>query len=101
VGFEEIVMTIIIHAGNAKGYSFEALNEAKKANFEKVSELMAKADQELLQAHHVQTNMLQAEANGEKVELNLLIVHAQDHLMNATLAKDLISEMIGMIKAGM
>ncbi len=98
MGFEETIMSIIIHSGNAKGYSFEALSEAKKSNLDKAGELIKKADQELLEAHHVQTKMLQAEASGEKIEVNLLMVHAQDHLMNATLAKDLIAEMVGMIE---
>ena len=98
VGFEETIMSIIVHAGNAKSFSFEALNEAKKSNLETADQLIEKANQELLEAHHVQTRLLQSEASGEKIELNLLTVHAQDHLMNASLAKDLICEMVDMIR---
>jgi PTS system cellobiose-specific IIA component len=38
--------------------------------------------------------MIQKEASGEKLELSLLLMHAEDHLMTAILAKDLIEEMI-------
>jgi PTS system cellobiose-specific IIA component len=46
----------------------------------------------------MQTSLLQEEAQGEKQEISLLLIHAQDHLMNASLAKKLIKEMIDMIQ---
>lgn len=96
--FEEVVFTIIARSGNSKGYSFQALNAARQGNFNECNELMQKAKNELLEAHHIQTKMIQDEAAGVKQELNLLMVHAQDHLMNASLAKDLIAEMILMYR---
>ena len=38
--------------------------------------------------------MLTAEAQGKKVELTLLIVHAQDHLMTAITYVDLAEEIV-------
>lgn len=95
---EQIVFTIILHSGNARSYCFEALTFARAGNDQEASERLAEATKELQKAHIMQTNLLQAEAKGEKQEINLLVVHAQDHLMNALLAKDLIKEMIGMIQ---
>jgi PTS system cellobiose-specific IIA component len=95
---ENIVFNIILHAGNAKSNCFEALHAAKDRNFEKADQLIEQAKNELLEAHHVQTDMLQKEAAGEKKEVTLLLVHAEDHLMNAILAKDLIEEMIKLYK---
>lgn len=98
MNLEEIVFNLIVHSGNAKGYCFEALNYARKQEFIKADELISKAKDELLEAHHIQTQMIQDEASGKKQEVNLLMVHAQDHLMTSSLAKDLIVEMIEMLK---
>ncbi len=46
----------------------------------------------------MQTSLIHKEARGEKIEINLLLVHAQDHLMNTLLAKDLVKSMIKMQK---
>ena len=53
----------------------------------------------MLEAHHIQTSLLAKEANGDHTEVNVMLVHAQDHLMTAILAKELIAEMIEMYQA--
>ena len=95
---EKVVFNIIVHAGNAKGYCFQALALAKKREFDDVEGLMKKAKEELLEAHSTQTKMIENEANGIKQEMTLLMVHAQDHLMNASLAMDLVVELIDLYK---
>lgn len=52
------------------------------------------AKEEALKAHRVQTQLIQGEAKGERAALNLLLIHAQDHLMTSILAKDLIEEIL-------
>lgn len=91
---EQVACNIILHAGNARSYYFEALRLAREGDFLKVKELVSKAKQELIKAHHMQTVLLQQEADGHKTKLSLILVHAQDHLMNTILAQDLIQEMI-------
>lgn len=91
---ETIAMNLISHAGMARSLAFQALDEAKKGNFGKADELMAESDKEQLEAHEVQTAALTREARGEKMDLCLLMVHAQDHLMISMLAGELIKEMI-------
>jgi PTS system cellobiose-specific IIA component len=54
------------------------------------------AKEGLIAAHKVQTELIQQESSGDKLELSLLMVHAQDHLMTSMLAKDLIEKMIYM-----
>lgn len=95
---EQIVFTIILHAGNARSYCFEALALARGAKHEEALARLEEASQELKKAHSMQSDLLQAEANGEKQEMSLLLIHAQDHLMNASLAKDLIKELVSMIQ---
>jgi PTS system cellobiose-specific IIA component len=95
---EQIVFSIIIHAGDARSHALEALRYAREHKFVEAEESIAQAKTQLIAAHRIQTDLLQAEARGEKQEVNLLLIHAQDHLMTAILAKDLIEEMILMFK---
>ncbi|MGL4367624.1 MAG: PTS lactose/cellobiose transporter subunit IIA [Brevinemataceae bacterium] len=92
--FEEIVMSLVGFAGEGRSYAFEALRAARNGDFEKSDELLKKSSEALLEAHHTQTELIQDEINGIKTPISLLMLHAQDHLMTALLAKDLIEELI-------
>lgn len=59
---------------------------------------MNAAEKSLVEAHHAQTAMLTQEAQGENVELTLLTVHSQDHLMTAITFKDMAKEIIDLYK---
>lgn len=91
---EEIIMNLIIHSGEVRSYSMEAMQFAKKGNISKAKELIEKAEVELSKAHKVQTSLIQKEAGGEKTEVSLLMVHAQDHLMTSMTLKSLAVEII-------
>ncbi|WP_370521540.1 PTS lactose/cellobiose transporter subunit IIA [Cetobacterium sp. 8H] len=91
---EAIAMGIVGNAGESRSLSYEALKEAKKGNFDKAEELLAEAKNKMYKAHSIQTELICSEADGEKIEVNLLLVHAQDHLMNSILAKELIEELV-------
>lgn len=95
---EEVVFTIISHAGNAKSKCFEALMSARKGNFEDAKNSLDEAKKELYKTHDIQNKMIQEEASGKAQNVSLLLVHAEDHLMSAMLAMDLITEMIEMYK---
>ncbi len=95
---EQISMEIIAGAGEGRSYAFEALQYAKENNFEKADELLKLADESIKKAHVAQTNLLVQEANSKKAEINVLLIHAQDHLMTAELAIELIKEMTDILK---
>ncbi|GEK89670.1 PTS system, cellobiose-specific IIA component [Alkalibacterium putridalgicola] len=90
----ELVMGLITHAGNAKSLCMEAFQLAKENQFEEADVLLKEADEAINKAHNLQTSMLTKEASGETVELTLLMVHAQDHIMNAMSFKDMTEEVI-------
>lgn len=98
LSIEEIAMTIVGNAGEARSLAFEALKEAKIGNYEKANEYLAQAKEKSLAAHEMQTELICNEADGKGVEMNLLMVHAQDHLMTSMLARELIEEMIALYK---
>ncbi|WP_343064231.1 PTS lactose/cellobiose transporter subunit IIA [Alkalicella caledoniensis] len=95
---EMVAMEIILYSGNSRSEAFQALKFAKEGKFEEAQESLKLAKEEALKAHKVQTNLIQEEARGNKAEIGLLLVHAQDHLMTSMLAKDLIEEMIDLYK---
>ena len=64
----------------------------------KAEKLLKKADEALLAAHNVQTEIIQDEVEGRGIAPTVLFVHSQDHLMTAIEAKTLIEEMIKMCK---
>lgn len=91
---EEIILNIIMHSGEARNYSMEAIALAKSGEFVKARELITKADEELGYAQNSQTSLIQGEAANDKIEFSLLLVHAQDHLMTTMTFKDLAMELI-------
>lgn len=93
-----ISMTIIANSGDARSYAFQALQEAKLGNFEEAEKLLAKSKESENIAHKAQTELLFKEANGDKQDVNVLLVHAQDHLMTSMLAAELIKEIILLYK---
>ena len=98
VDTESISMQLIAAAGDAKGCAFEALTEANDGNFEKAEELLKQATAATLPVHNQQMELITATAQGEEVPIDVLLVHAQDHLMNSELAQDLIRELITLYK---
>ena len=95
---EQIVMNIIINSGEAKGYAYEALSKAKEGKYDEVEGLMKQADEAIGRAHDIQTSLLTKEAQGEKINVSILFVHSQDHLMTTMSEKNLINEIIELIK---
>lgn len=94
----EPIMSIILNAGNAKSMGFEALNAAKEGNFDKADAKIVEARAALVDSHRGQTALLTKEASGEEFNISLLLIHSQDHLMNAITFLDLIQEMIELYK---
>lgn len=94
----ETIFGIIVTAGEAKTYLHESFELAKNGDYEKSEEMLEKANQTLVEAHRLQTEFITLEAQGIKNEVGILMVHAQDHLMNCILTKDLILNMIDMQK---
>ena len=94
----EVAMTLIMYGGEAKSCAIEAIAAAKKQDFDRAQERLSQAQKALLQAHHAQADMLSKEAQGEKTELSLFMVHGQDHLMTSIAFVDLAKEIVDLHK---
>ncbi|GGA49159.1 PTS cellobiose IIA component [Kroppenstedtia guangzhouensis] len=91
---EETVFEMILYGGNARSCAMEAIRLAKKGDFVNAREKLAQAGEEITKAHRIQTTLIQREAGGNSQPITLLMVHAQDHLMNAISIQDLASEFV-------
>lgn len=94
MNLEMTIFQIITHSGDAKSILFEAIEHAKSGNQVDAEAKVSEAKEKILLAHKEQTSLIQGEAGGQKSEISLLMIHAQDHLMNTILFKDLATEII-------
>lgn len=85
---------IILHAGNSKSKSREALSLSKKNMFQDCQKLLDVAREELNLSHQLQTELIQEEIKNDNNVLNMLMVHAQDHISSAETILELAEEMI-------
>ena len=85
---------IILHSGNARTSVHEAFAAMKEGKYDEAKEKLDAADAELLEAHHAQTDLLQKYASGTEVKIEIIMVHAQDHLMTTMTLKEVAVEMI-------
>ena len=90
----QLAMQIIASAGEAKSFAFQAVKAARDGNFQLATELMEKSSGSGQDALRAQKELLEKYINSESNEANMLLVHAQDHLMTSQLAQDLIREII-------
>ncbi len=75
-----IAFDIILHSGNARTLiheAFKLLRQGEKAE----------------EAHKAQTNLLKEYASGQKIEMEIIMVHAQDHLMTTMTLLEVANEM--------
>lgn len=91
---EEVVMGLIINAGQARSLAYTALKKAKEGDFVTAKSLMTQSHSSLNEAHKVQTQLIESDMGEGRIKVSLVLVHAQDHLMNAMLARELITELI-------
>nr|WP_245729987.1 PTS lactose/cellobiose transporter subunit IIA [Vagococcus teuberi] len=88
------IMSLIVKSGNAKSDAMEAIQEAKQKHFDEARQKIESAEKNIVDAHGAQTALLTQEASGNNVEVTLLLVHAQDHLMTSISFIDLAKEII-------
>lgn len=93
---EKQIMGLISSSGASRSKAFEALQKVRTHDYDSARELLKEAQEADIEAHNIQTAMIQKELNDKEKsdEISLLMVHAQDHYMTAQLSRDLIAEMI-------
>ncbi|SCL87433.1 MULTISPECIES: PTS lactose/cellobiose transporter subunit IIA [Tissierellales] len=95
---EQYIFKLISLSGDARSDIYKAFELVRNKEYEEAEKYLKKADEYIIKAHNLQTNFIQKEAQGIHMEINLLTIHAQDHLMTTLLSKDMIKYMIDMQK---
>lgn len=94
----QAIMGLVMYGGDGKSSAIEAIQAAKKGDFELADERLGAAEASLLKAHRSQTEMLGQEAAGCHAQVSLLMVHGQDHLMTGIAFKDLAKEIVDLYR---
>lgn len=93
-----VAFQLIMNAGNSKSYSMMAIEAAREFRFDDAQENLRLAEDEMRAAHQAQIELIQQEAQGMPVAVNIILVHAQDHLTMAMMAKDQAVEFLNVYK---
>lgn len=93
-GLELDCFQIISLVGVARSDYIEAIKEAENGNFDQAVKLVAEGDESFNKGHIVHAKLIQLEAGGTHVEINLLLLHAEDVLMSAETFKILALQLI-------
>ena len=98
---ENEIFEIISNAGDAYSFAFQALDAVEDKNYEEAEKLLAEGRKVIVKAHQTQTNLLfnECSEDSKSSSVSLLMVHSQDHLMNAMLMLDLTEKMIAIFKS--
>lgn len=80
---EMIAFQIISNVGEARSMYIEAIQLAKKKEFEKAEELIQQGEAAFLNGHRAHGELIQKEASGQGTNMTLIMTHAEDQLMSA------------------
>ena len=99
---ETIITELVVNGGNGRSKAREAVRAARNNQMEQAEALLKESNEAIAKAHEFQTTMLQNSLNMEEGQeeagVSLLIVHGQDHLMDAMVVRDLAVELIEMYR---
>ena len=96
-GIELVCFKMISALGAAKSSFMEAVQEARLGHFEEARRCIEEGDKYHAEGHEAHFGLLQQETSGEPVQLSLLLVHAEDQLMNAEFLKITAEEIIALM----
>lgn len=93
---EKISVELIMHAGNSKSSSMEAIELARAGNISEADMKMNEAYEELVIAQKLQTKLLKKTSKIDSLYPDMLLVHAEDHLSGAQTQLEMSKEIINL-----
>lgn len=82
-GTELVAFQIIASVGSARSSYISAIDAAAQGKFDEASRLYQEGQKDFVEGHDAHAKLLTKTAQGEKVEMDLLLTHAEDQLMSA------------------
>lgn len=95
----QIAFDLISHAGIAKSAALEAIDVAIEGDYDLAERKIAEGRVEMAAAHDSQFSLITKEANQEPIDLNIVLVHAFDHLTMAIMSLDMAERFVAALKA--
>lgn len=95
---EQYSFQLILHSGNARSLAYEALQMVKSGSFDEGVAQYLKAKEELIEAKKMHAELLRIMANNEGLDINLLLIHAEDHITSSSMMCEVYEELIDMYK---
>ena len=97
---EKEILSIISYSGEGYDYAFRALDAIETGDYQKAISDLEDGRKSMIDAHKIHTEMLVKESREQgSSEVSLLMVHAQDTLMNTILLLDLVEKLISVFQA--
>lgn len=97
-GMELVCFEMISHHGSARSFFVEAIQAAKGGDFALAEKNMAAGEEEFQAGHQAHAQLIQKEAGGETVPVDLLLLHAADLMMSAETLKIIAQELIDLYR---
>lgn len=82
-GTELVAFNIIASVGTARSNYINAIDLASEGKFDEAEQMIAEGKEAFNGGHSAHGELLTKMANGETVEMTLLLTHAEDQLMSA------------------
>lgn len=98
LNFETISFQIISFSGEAKGFAMNAIQLAKEKKYEEAYKMLEDADQSMIKAEKAHMDVVVAEANGEKFNIPILFIHAEDQLLTTQTIMLMAKEFVELYK---
>jgi len=95
---QTVAFQIILESGDARTNVHEAFGFMREGEFEQANEQLDVANEAIIRAHGSQTELLQNFANGQTFDMDILMVHSQDHLMTTMTLREVAIEMLHLYK---
>ncbi|MCC0698034.1 PTS lactose/cellobiose transporter subunit IIA [Clostridioides sp. ZZV15-6383] len=95
---QQTAFDIISQVGAAKSLYMEIIQLCEQREFNNIDKLMEEAESYLIAGHKEHTKLVQKEAQGNIGQYSLLLVHAEDQLMNAETLKFIAQKFIHLYK---
>ena len=92
------LMQLIVKSSKVTGQVMQSIELAQSGQIDLAEGKIDQTRKISVEAHNIQTGLIQAELRGETAPPSLLAVHAQDHFMNCHLLLELATVFLYQIK---
>ena len=93
-----VAFQVVLESGDARGIIHKAFALMREANFSEAEAKLEMANDVIIRAHGSQAHLLQKYASGSNFDVDILMVHSQDHLMTTITLKEVAIEMLHLYK---